>query len=98
MAAKKNLFVPLHSIIVARPVDPKKPDGEMKQVDALAEHKTTGKAFEFTDAELADIGATNGGSTEMSLRAPTDEAPVAETKVAPAASNAPAPSGKDADL
>lgn len=94
-------YVPLHSIIVVR---------DKQQIDVFEQYKKDGKAFKFEQAELDDIAATNNGSLEMSLRAPTDEAaadeaPV-ETKMSPGTDDASAdgkkvatpPKGKDVDL
>jgi hypothetical protein len=71
MAAKKNMYVPLHAIIVARP-DPKN-EGQTVHIDTLAEHKKTGKAFEFTKAEIDEITAHNDGNIGLSLREAADE-------------------------
>lgn len=98
MAAKsKTTFVPLHTIIVTR---------DDKQIDTLAEYKRTGKAFEFTQAEVDDITAGVEGNIGLALREPSDEgvdeAPVAAGAQAaadsPQAASKPAPKPKDADL
>lgn len=90
MAAKKNLFVPLQSIIVTRP-DPKSTDKNPlpdRQIDVLAEYKTTGKAFQFTQDEVDEITAGNDGNIALALREPSDEAGADEpVVVTPAASD-----------
>jgi len=82
-------YVPLHTIIVTRPLDAEKPDGPTHQVDALAEYNRTGKAFKFTEDEVKEIIAGYDGNAAMALRSPTDEVETddGETIRAPLASN-----------
>lgn len=70
----RTTWVPLHTILVVRPVDPDEPDGATHQVDALAEYRRTGKAFKFTEAEVKEIMAGYDGNASMALRSPTEEA------------------------
>lgn len=73
MSTRTN-WVPLHTILVVRPVNPDEPDGATHQVDALAEYRRTGKAFKFTEAEVKEIMAGYDGNASMALRSPTEEA------------------------
>lgn len=85
----RTTWVPLHTILVTRPVNADEPDGPAHQVDAFAEYKRTGKAFKFTEAEVKEIMAGYDGNASMALRSPAEEVETdeGETVKTPLASN-----------